>query len=105
MCRSAQCRLPRAAATGPGATSGARDPWLSVPRSRPQRKHKKWSTGRRESGDPSGSRLKIPQSPETLGPGAGLQGGENLIRWGRSGEAARMGVGRLCCEAEQGVTR
>lgn len=54
---------------------------------------KNWSTERWESGDPSGSRLKIPKSPETLNPGAGLQGTENRRSGGRGGAARLRGWG------------
>lgn len=62
------------------------------PREADGRERKDWNATRWESGDPSGSRLKIPKSPETPGPGAGLLGGENRMRWGRSGEALRTGA-------------
>lgn len=57
------------------------------------RESKNWNTTLWESGDLSGSRLKIPKSPETLGPWAGLQGGEDRMRWGRSGKAVRTRTG------------
>lgn len=54
---------------------------------------KNWSAERWESGDPSGSRLKILKSPETLNPGAGLQGTENRTKWGAGRAASLRGWG------------
>lgn len=66
---------------------------------------KNWSTERWESGDSSGSRLKIPKSPETLNPGAGLQGTENRTKWWEERRGCEDGGGEAGVRAGQGVTR